>query len=133
MKIAFIIICIHYVADFICQDEKWALGKSKNWSDLLQHTFTYSCIWLIPIIILFPDNWTTSNYVINSLLFGAITFVAHTITDYFTSRRTSKLYSEGKFGSSIPNLGFFSMIGFDQVLHYAQLFLTYSILSEIIW
>ena len=133
MKIAFIIIVIHFIADFICQDEKWALGKSKNWSDLLSHTFTYSCIWLIPIMFLFPNNWTTSNYVINSLLFGFITFVAHTITDYFTSRVTSKLYAKGKFGSSIPNLGFFSMIGFDQVLHYAQLFLTFYFLNTIVW
>ena len=75
MKVAFIIIVIHFIADFICQDEKWALGKSKNWSDLLSHTFTYSCIWIIPIIFLLPNNWTTSNYVINSLLFGFITFM----------------------------------------------------------
>ena len=31
----FSIIIIHWFADFIMQDEKWALGKSKNWSDLL--------------------------------------------------------------------------------------------------
>ena len=133
MKIAFIIIVIHFIADFICQDEKWAIGKSKSWSCLLSHTFTYSCIWLFPIVFLFPRDWTAFNYVVNSFLFVIITFIAHTITDYFTSRVTSKLYAKGKFGSSIPNLGFFSMIGFDQVLHYAQLFLTFHLLSDVVW
>lgn len=133
MKIVFIIILIHYVADYICQDGKWALGKSKNWKDLLNHTLTYSLIWLIPIAILFPNNWSSDNYVINSLLFGAITFITHTIIDYFSSRIASDLRAKGKFGGSIPNLGFFSVLGFDQVLHYGQLFLTYSILKNIIW
>lgn len=133
MKTAFIIIVIHFIADFICQDEKWALGKSKNWNDLLSHTFTYSAVWVIPILFLFPGNWTTLDYVINSLLFATITFVAHTITDYFTSRVTSKLYEKGKFGSSFPNLGFFTMIGFDQVLHYGQLLLTFYFIESLHW
>ena len=40
----FAIIIIHWVADFVFQDEKWALGKSKNWYDLLMHTYTYTII-----------------------------------------------------------------------------------------
>ena len=40
----FSIIIIHWITDFIFQDEKWALGKSKNWKDLLNHTFTYSFV-----------------------------------------------------------------------------------------
>lgn len=126
----FSIIIIHWFADFIMQDEKWALGKSKNWYDLLSHTFTYSCIWLIPIIFLFPNNWTTSEYVISSLLFGFTTFVFHTITDYITSRIVSKKFEKQEYGSSIPNIGAFSIIGFDQVLHYVQLFGTYWLLSK---
>lgn len=128
MKIAFIIIVIHFIADFIFQDEKWALGKSKNVGDLLKHTTTYSCLWLLPMMFLFPTN-----YVLNSVLFVAITFLAHTITDYFTSKITSRLYAQGKLGSPIPNLGFFSMIGFDQVLHYGQLLLTFHLLSTTVW
>ncbi len=133
METAFFIILIHFVSDFICQDEKWALGKSKNLYDLLCHTYTYSSIWLIPIIFLFPKNWTAENYFSGSILFAFITLVSHTITDYFTSKVTSKLYAQGKFGSSIPNLGFFTMIGFDQVLHYGQLFLTFHFISNINW
>lgn len=125
----FTILIIHWFADFLMQDEKWAKGKSKNWYDLLSHTFTYSCVWFIPIIYLFPENWTTSQYVLNSILFGSITFISHTITDYFTSRIVSKMFAEGRYGSSIPNIGGFTIIGIDQVLHYIQLFTTYYLLK----
>jgi hypothetical protein len=47
-------------------------------------------------------------------------FVTHWITDYFTSRRTSKLYKEERYHD------FFVVIGFDQVLHYTQLFLIFN-------
>jgi len=120
----FSIIIIHWFADFVLQTDKQAKGKSKNWKDLLSHTLTYSCVWLIPIIFLFPKNWTSNQYVINSILFVLITFVAHTITDYFTSRLNSKLWLKG----DVHN--FFVSIGFDQVLHYMQLFGTYYLLTQ---
>jgi hypothetical protein len=121
----FSIIIIHWVADFVCQDEKWALGKSKNWNDLLSHTGTYSLIWFIPTFIMIyyfhysPYLW----------LFSFITFIAHTITDYFTSRIVSKKFENKHYGSAIPNFGAFTIIGIDQVLHYVQLFTTYYLLK----
>lgn len=120
----FTILMIHWLSDFVLQTDKQAKGKSKNWGDLLSHTFNYSYMWFIPIMFLFPSNWTTSQYIISSTLFCTITFIAHTITDYFTSRLNSKLWSEGKAHN------FFVSIGFDQVLHYVQLFLTYWILTK---
>ena len=129
----FSIIVIHWIADFILQDEKWALGKSKNWKDLLLHTYTYSLIWLIPLItIKLYGGYDLLNKVFggpNILWFFPITFICHTITDYFTSRIVSKKFAEGKYGSAIPNFGAFTIIGFDQVLHYIQLFLTYELLK----
>lgn len=125
MEIAFIIVVIHFLADFVFQDEKWAVGKSKSIKMLLYHTITYSYIWLCACIVLV----STSTIPIKFYLFVPITFVFHTLTDYFTSKITSSLYAKGKFGSEIPNLGFFTMIGFDQVLHYAQLFLTYHLIN----
>ena len=44
------IIIIHYIADFIFQDEKWALGKSKNMNDLISHTLMYTLIWFLSFI-----------------------------------------------------------------------------------
>jgi hypothetical protein len=122
----FTIIIIHWLADFVFQDEKWALGKSKNWGDLLKHTSIYSLLWFTPILLLFEDN-----YYLYTPLFVLITFIAHTITDYFTSRIVSKKFAKQHYGSAIPNFGAFSIIGFDQVLHYIQLFLTYYYLKQL--
>lgn len=120
----FTIIIIHWIADFILQTDKQAKGKSKNWSDLLSHTITYSVVWVFAILFLWNNQHTVTWLVVSSILFGAITFVAHTITDYFTSRLNSKLWAEGKVHY------FFVSIGFDQILHYVQLFLTYHFLDH---
>lgn len=118
------IIVLHFIADFIFQDEKWAVGKSSSNKLLTLHVLAYTSLWF-----LFCNFYciSTGNYKMFFLV--PITFVSHWLTDYFTSKVTSRLYAEKKFGSPIPNLGFFSMIGFDQVLHYIQLFLTFYFLS----
>jgi len=117
----FSILTIHWIADFVLQTDKQAKGKSKNWSDLLKHTLTYSILWLA--IGMFYSVFTTKTY--NWLWFGIITFVAHTITDYFTSRLNSRLWTKGQTHN------FFVSIGFDQILHYVQLFFTYYLLIKI--
>lgn len=118
----FSIIVIHWIADFVLQTDKQAKGKSKNWSDLLEHTNNYSLLWTIIgmfyTIISLNTSW-------NWLLFGLITFIAHTITDYFTSRLNSKLWAKGQTHN------FFVSVGFDQILHYIQLFLTYYLLFKV--
>jgi len=129
------IIVVHYIADFIFQDEKWALGKSKNWNDLLVHTITYSFIfaalsYFIAFGYLFITKETLNTKIELIYWFIPITFVCHTITDYFTSRWVGKKFKDGYYGSSIPNFGAFSSIGFDQVLHYFQLFLTFYFLNQ---
>lgn len=121
----FSIIVIHWVADFVLQTNEQARGKSKNWKDLLGHTLTYSFIWLciLPIYVLFIVG--TENYVPwSGFIFVVITFVCHTITDYFTSRLNSKLWAKG----DVHN--FFVSIGFDQILHYVQLFVAYQLLLK---
>jgi hypothetical protein len=127
----FVIILIHWFADFVLQDEKWALGKSKNWSDLLKHTLLYSYVWMLFGVFYSYYNLLFEDFlwIKMSLFFPVITFVAHTITDYFTSRTVSKLFANGNYGSSIPNLGAFTVIGIDQVLHYIQLFLAFYLLK----
>lgn len=134
MLVAFTIVLIHWIADFIFQAEEWANNKSKNMKALLSHTLTYSLVsavlWMIafPSHITFPDVFIKTQGHINIVSFFLITFAAHTVTDYFTSRVVSKKFAAGKYGSPIPNFGAFSIIGLDQVLHYGQLFLTFYIL-----
>ena len=121
LTVIFIVLIVHWIADFILQTNKQAQGKSKNWGDLLAHTFTYSGMWVFASCLLIGfinKTQTTQWYVLHSLAFGGITFVAHTITDYFTSRLNAKLWAKG----DVHN--FFVSVGFDQVLHYVQLFLT---------
>lgn len=125
LKIIFVIILTHWVADFIFQDEKWALGKSKNIFDLLDHTFVYSFIFGLVMCFFLGDV-----NVYYPTLFAIITLILHTITDYFTSRLVSKKFEKKEYGSSIPNIGAFTYIGFDQLLHYIQLFGTYYILNN---
>ena len=122
MLVSFIIIFIHWIADFILQTDWQAQNKSKNNFALLSHTSNYSLVWLLPMCLVFgkmKESATTEWIVWTTLYFGMITLVAHTITDYFTSRLNSKLWSAGKVHY------FFVSVGFDQVLHYGQLFLTY--------
>lgn len=143
----FTILIVHYVADFVLQTEKQAQGKSNNWNDLLGHTLTYSIIWIIPIGILTIYNISCKNIepILYGLIFFIVTFVCHTVTDYFTSRFNKKLLPERKlidvavyrnqsfvyFPKGENYHKFFVGIGFDQLLHYIQLFLTYYYLKTL--
>ena len=116
------IIFIHFVADFIFQSDWQAKNKSKNNIALLSHVFNYTLVWYsigVFYVLLNPNyiDWSLTSFVV-------VTFVAHTITDYITSRINSKLWAEGKVHY------FFVSVGFDQVLHYTQLFGTYYLLTN---
>ena len=117
----FSIIILHWFNDFVCQDESWATNKSKSNLALLKHTATYSMLWFPLAYFL---GWLIIPFII-------ITFVTHTLTDYITSRLVSKKFANGELGSSIPNFGAFTYIGFDQVIHYACLFGTFGYLMSI--
>ena len=115
----------HWIADFIFQNDEEAIGKSTNFKLLIRHTSKYTLIsaflwWLlIPSQFQFPNITTHIEGHINIIYFMLITFTCHTITDFFTSKWTSKLWKENK-----RHL-FFVVVGFDQLLHFTQLFLTY--------
>lgn len=121
------ILFIHWFADFVLQTDKQAKGKSKNFGDLIEHTWSYTLVWFVIGIgiVLYNLQHPFFEYRPFSLTaFMFITFVSHTLTDYFTSRLNSKLWAAGKIHN------FFVSIGFDQWLHYVQLFITYYILFK---
>lgn len=110
-----LILLVHYLADFILQTNNQATKKSENIYWLLSHTLTYSFIWVIVgFIFLFPLE--------KIFLFFIITLFFHTLTDFLTSRVTKYFWVKGN-----KHL-FFSTIGFDQFLHYIQLFIAYKFL-----
>jgi len=144
----FSIIIIHWIADFVLQTEKQATGKSKNWSDLLSHTSVYNSVWavFIPIYFIVFGHVGVFMAILLSMLFVVITFIFHTTTDYFTSRLNSKLIPEREYahnyGKGVDKYSFFRYknenwhnffvsVGFDQVLHYIQLFTTYYLLKTL--
>lgn len=107
---------IHWVADFILQTDAQAKGKSTDNGFLVSHTAIYSTVWwfCVSLFCLF-----TGQQLVLAVIFAAITWLAHTVTDYYTSRLNSYLWKKG----DVHN--FFVSVGFDQVLHYVQLILTW--------
>lgn len=121
MKLFLLILITHWIADFVLQTEWMAKNKSKNWGALLAHTGIYSLVWFAVLAFYEAEN------LIIALYFAILTLIAHTVTDYFTSRINSKLWDQGKMHY------FFVSIGFDQILHYIQLAITYHYLYDSGW
>ena len=107
---------IHWLADFALQTHKQAIGKGegKNFfnRELLKHVSVYSLIWLL-ISNIIEYNW------IKALEFSIITFICHYITDYITSRISKKFFNDNDYHNG------FEVVGFDQILHYLQLYYTF--------
>jgi hypothetical protein len=114
----FAILFIHWVADFVMQRDEIAKSKSKSIVVLNIHSLEYIAVWFLP---LFYYSMTIEEpYKLLSFIgFMIITYVSHFITDYYTSRLNARLWKKGK------SHRFFVSVGFDQLLHYGQLFLTF--------
>ena len=105
MNSLFILFMTHFIADFMCQDDRMATNKSKSNRWLLFHCLVYS----------FCFVWTMSWEFVLWL------FIAHFATDYITSRVASTLYQKGE------RHWFFVTIGFDQLLHQIQILILWRI------
>lgn len=112
---AICLIFIHWIADFLLQSDAMAKSKSKYFDWLLWHTVVYS---LCFFVLLMPFCG-----VLFAAKFAAVTLFFHTLTDFFTSRLNSKLWTEGRIHY------FFVSVGYDQWLHGAQILLTFYFLS----
>lgn len=122
MKLWVVIICIitHFIADFVFQTDWEAKNKSVNNKALLSHTRKYALLWFPPAFLIFYFNgFNLIGAFVFAAFFCLITFVCHTITDYFTSKLNTRLWNEGRVHE------FFVSIGADQVYHYLQIFLTF--------
>jgi len=114
---AFLLICIHWIADFVCQNKKLATSKWNSFDKLTDHTVIYSVV--LGLLVFIVPVLQFKN--ISALfLFISLNLILHTIIDYFTSKIVHKKFENKQYGA-------FRVIGFDQVLHYGCLFFTYSI------
>lgn len=106
------LLTIHFFADFGLQTNKQAEMKSKSNLYLFYHVSVYSLCWFISM-------YSFSGDIIGSLIFSVITFITHGMTDYVTSRISSRFFEQEDKHSG------YVVMGFDQLVHYIQLMLTY--------
>jgi hypothetical protein len=112
------ILVVHWIFDFFLQTSWQATNKSKNNIALASHVGVYS-IGLILIVLLNFEYFQHLGCAIGYVLLNA---VAHFFTDYVTSRASSSLYEKEEYHD------FFVVIGFDQLLHYLTLIVTFVLL-----
>ena len=111
-----IILLIHWLADFSLQTHSQALGKSKSFEPLFEHVVVYSLVWLLAAYFLL-GNWD------KAAVFAIVTFICHFVTDLITSRIARGFFDKGDTHNG------FTVVGFDLILHYLQLFLTFETLK----
>lgn len=97
------ILTLHFIADFLLQDDWMAQNKSSNFKALSVHVAVYT----LPFALFF--NWK----------FAAFTYATHFIVDMASSRLTTHLWQKGE------RHWFFVVIGADQLAHYIFLFIAY--------
>jgi len=115
------LILVHWVADFVLQSRKMGENKSHDNFWLTAHVIVYS----LATILLWIGFFVLTNVPMTSETIWKsyiVIFITHWITDYTTSKITSKFANDKRW------YGFFTTIGLDQVLHYAQLFMVYNYL-----
>lgn len=104
LYLVFLILIIHWIADFVFQSDEVAKNKSTSWKHLLEHVMIYTSVLYFGFILF-------QHCFLQFLLFVLINGLSHFIIDAITSRINTYLYKKG----AIHN--FFVSIGFDQVLH----------------
>lgn len=102
---AIAILFAHWVGDFLFQTNNMALNKHKSLKWLSIHAVAYS----VPIVLcgLVFFSWQFA------LHYALINGVLHWVTDFFTSRLSSRYKENRRI--------FFAVIGFDQFIHAACL------------
>ena len=124
-----LILATHWFADFVFQTNIEAMNKSHSFYHLLIHVSKYS-LCFIPImsfIFIFQSSEYNNPIVvlIKPIAFALITFICHFATDYYTSKANFILSQKEE------KHDFFVSAGFDQLLHYTQLLLTYQCLLNL--
>ncbi|MDD3793417.1 MAG: DUF3307 domain-containing protein [Candidatus Gracilibacteria bacterium] len=107
LKIIFILLFLHFLADFPLQSSWMSNNKSKKFLPLFSHVGVHFL--LLSLI---------------GIYFAILNAFLHFIIDFITSRVSSYFWKTGK-----ENL-FWIVIGFDQLLHYVCLFGTYVVLNS---
>lgn len=114
------IILIHFLADFGLQTTDQAMNKSTDVKYLLYHVLVYSLVWFIAVLALREYIGFTG---LDCIMFSSFTFGCHFFTDFITSRIGKPFWEKKDLHNG------FVVIGFDQMLHYLQLYFTFKLLA----
>jgi hypothetical protein len=104
MWLVILVVWCHFISDFLFQTDKMAVSKSSSNYWLTKHVLVYSALFLV----------------IFGPVYAIVNFALHWITDFLSSRATTKLW---KMGPDYRHW-FFAVIGLDQAVHMTCLFLT---------
>ena len=110
---------IHFFSDFVLQTNHMATKKSTSNYYLGMHVTVYSITTILAWWLMFLIVGIHVTFLMY-MFAGLSIFVMHFITDYISSRITGKYYKAQK------NHEFFVTIGFDQWLHYIQIFIVFN-------
>jgi len=118
MWVFLFIMLVHWFSDFVLQTRHMATRKSEDNYYLGLHVSIYSLstIFFWFLMLLFTS---TDINLVDMLISFVLIFSTHWVTDYFTSRLSSKFYKKEDY------YNFFNVIGIDQWLHYLTLFLIF--------
>ena len=114
---------VHWFADFIMQPQH---NRENKWHDngaLTGHIGYYSILWWITWAI-FLITWDAHNgtLMVPFSLFVLINIGSHWIIDYVTSRESHKYFAVKDYWNG------FNVVGFDQMLHYLILTISFLVL-----
>lgn len=109
---------IHLFADFLCQTHEMAIGKSKSNYWLSLHVGVYTLVTFLAwhFCLMQPG---VSYFITEYLYFVVFIFSTHWVTDYITSRISSKYFTKGDYHNG------FVVVGVDQLIHTLQLLTAY--------
>ena len=100
------VMAVHFFADFTCQPHYLAINKSSNVWALTAHIAIYATLLYL---LLIPTGLGLTFVLANAIL--------HWLTDFVSSKFTSKFYKAGRIKA------FWNIIALDQFIHVAGLIL----------
>ena len=117
-----IFLTFHWWADFVCQTDYQAKNKSKCNRVLLTHVLTYTGVFSLLFLGLYfavlYHQIPLQFYFTPVAIFLVLNGIFHFITDWCTSRISSKMWQKG------DTHNFFVVVGFDQLVHQITLAVT---------
>ncbi len=111
------ILLAHWIGDYVFQTSKMAMSKSYHLTWLLLHVGVYTAVLFVFSLFLFPVKVAIGFFLVNGILHG--------ITDFFTSKLSSKYQKNPRI--------FFPILGFDQLIHMVTLYLSFMYKDELVF